>query len=253
MVSRQRLDQPGAVTGIARRLRSAERGANLGFSSITRGGMRVASADGLRVDTVAGGLPGLRVTGLQLVDGVLRITGTLEGSGTWTWSGPWNLVGNGTISGNVTATGTLTQNGTWNLVGNGKILGNVDVSGVLSIIAGGLIKIGTAMELTPAENGGAIKFDTGAVIESYGSGNGLRVRSSAGWQFYVGSNGYALNNPGVSNGASITAIGTQLLLGAAEIRVAANNLTLTSLPTAPAGTATVPLVTTAAGRIYKGS
>ncbi|WP_455904726.1 hypothetical protein [Microbacterium sp.] len=241
MVSRQRLDQPGAITGIARRLRSAERGANLGYSSITRGGMRVASADGLLVQTVAGGLPGLRVTGLEVVDGTLRVTGTLEGSGAWTWTGT------------LTQTGTTNLNGPWNLNGLGKIVGNTDISGILSLIAGGLIKVGTAMELSPAENGGSIKFDTGAVVESYGSGNGLRVRSSAGWQFYVGSNGYALNNPGVTNGASITAIGTQLLLGAAQIQIAANNLTLTSLPTVPAGTATVPLVTTAAGRIYRGS
>lgn len=241
MVSRQRLDQPGAITGIARRLRSAERGANLGYSSITRGGMRVASADGLLVQTVSGGLPGLRVTGLEVVDGTLRVTGTLEGSGAWTWTGT------------LTQTGTTNLNGPWNLNGLGKIVGNTDISGILSLIAGGLIKVGTAMELSPAENGGSIKFDTGAVVESYGSGNGLRVRSSAGWQFYVGSNGYALNNPGVTNGGSITAIGTQLLLGAAQISIAAANLTLSSLPTVPAGTATVPLVATAAGRIYRGS
>lgn len=173
MVSRQRLDQPGAVTGIARRLRSAERGANLGYSSITRGGMRVASADGLRVETVAGGLPGLRVTGLELVDGTLRVTGTLEGSGTWSWTGPWTLAGNGTISGNVTATGVLTQNGAWNLVGNGKILGSVDISGILSVIAGGLIKVG-AMTIDPAD-GGKITFPGGAQLRA-DVGDGIQLQ-----------------------------------------------------------------------------
>lgn len=166
MVARQRLDLPGAITGISKRLRAAESRASLGFSSITRGGMRVESAEGIRVNTVPGGAPGLRVTGLELVDGTLRVTGILEGVGTFVWSGPWDLAG------------------------NGKITGNVDLIGILKAgnvrIEDGKIYIGT-MVLDPTNHSGMITMPndgqvlaTGSNLELYGPNsaggrNGIRI------------------------------------------------------------------------------
>ncbi|MEI3845204.1 MULTISPECIES: hypothetical protein [unclassified Microbacterium] len=79
--------------------------------------MRVESAEGIRVNQVIGGDPGIRVTGLQLVDGTLRITGRLEGNGTIIWQG------------------TIDLQGPWKLTGNGQITGNVDITGILKLMS----------------------------------------------------------------------------------------------------------------------
>ncbi|WP_067198938.1 hypothetical protein [Microbacterium sp. XT11] len=227
MVARQRLDLPGATTGLQRRLQRQERNAPLGFSSITRGGLRVQSPDGIQVKTVTGGAPGMRVTGLQIVDGTLRITGTLEGGGTWVWSGtltqtgtsnlngPWNLNGPGTIAGDVTQTGNTTQQGNVNVTGGGKITaGNI--------------------EINPSANGGTIKVGGHSI---YVSGAVLTILHASG-------NQVVLNNGGVS-----------LVAGTKSLAVQTSGVSLNGLPTIPrasANNATVgSLYIDSAGQVYR--
>lgn len=151
-------------------------------SSITQGGLRVASANGILAQSVTGGNPAVRVTGLQVVDGVLRITGTLEGSGAWSWTGPWTLSGNGSITGDVTSTGTLTQNGPWNMNGAGNIAGNViqtgntDMTGNFTVGANGKITVGS-MVIDPT-NGGSVTFPGGAVVRASAGGGVAVVQGS---------------------------------------------------------------------------
>lgn len=183
MVSRQRLDQPGAITGIARRLRSAERGANLGYSSITRGGIRVESADGIQVRTVAGGAPGMRVTGLQVVDGTLRITGTLDGGGTWSWTGTLDQQGSTFLRGPVRITGA---NGTLEVEAETFLKGVATLSADLIVGSGGKItagnvtiepnKIVVAGGSSPATlQDGALSFGTGGKVEADTAIAGIRM------------------------------------------------------------------------------
>lgn len=206
MVSRQRLDLPGATTGVQRRVQRQERSAPLGFSSITRGGLRVQSADGIQVRTVAGGAPGMRVTGLQVVDGTLRITGTLEGGGTWTWTGA------------LTQTGTTNLNGPWNMNGAGTIAGNVtqtgntSMTGNFTVAAGGKITVGS-MTIDPSISGGAITFANGAQVFTDAS----TIQVFKGNSVMQVSNDYARIQYGGSvveisaNGIRTTGVGTKTL------------------------------------------
>lgn len=171
MVSRQRLDQPGAITGIARRLRSAERGANLGYSSITRGGMRVASADGLLVQTVPGGLPGLRITGLEVVDGTLRITGTVEGSGTFTWTGTLNQAGATNLRGPVAITG---ESGTLTVDAETLLRGITRMLNDLRVESGGKITV-TGGSSPATLQDGKLSFGTGGSVEADTGVGGVRM------------------------------------------------------------------------------
>lgn len=195
------LSDPWAeIRALKERVRILETATPLQDASVTRGRLRVASADGFVAEAVAGGAPAVRVTGLQVVDGVLRITGTLEGSGTWSWTGPWTLSGNGTISGNVTATGTLTQNGPWNMNGAGTIAGNVTQTGNttqqgnVNVTGGGKITVGS-MVLDPTVRGGSIKFSGGPEVYASGSELSLYTGGSGSFISLDGSRG-RLSGPG---------------------------------------------------------
>lgn len=215
------LSDPWAkIRALEERVRVLETATPLQDSSVTRGRLRVASADGFVAEAVAGGAPAVRVTGLQVVDGVLRVTGTLEGSGSWSWTGPWTLSGNGTISGNVTATGTLTQNGPWNMNGAGTIAGNVTQTGNTSqqgnvnVTGGGKITVGT-MVMNPAISGGAITFGNGAQVFTDAStiqvykGNGVVQVSDTEAKVQVGGTAVrVLSGQIFATGMATKAVGT---------------------------------------------
>ena len=194
-------------------------------SSITRGALRVASAEGLVVEGSA------KVTGKLAGSGTFAWTGpethagAITNAGTFTNNGPTNLKGAVDVTGNVTTSGTFTNNGTTNLNGT------TNVKGDLNVTAPGKVKVGTAIELDPAADGGAVKFSTGAKMIADTSANGAKVVSGGGWQMYVGANGYAMNNSGVSGGASVTGVGTSLFLGGAIVNIGGANLNLNNLPT----------------------
>lgn len=215
------LSDPWAeIRALKERVRILETATPLQDASVTRGRLRVASADGFVAEAVAGGAPAVRVTGLQVVDGTLRITGTLEGGGTWSWTGtltqtgttnlngPWNLNGAGNIAGNVTQTGNTTQQGNVNVTGGGKIT------------------VGS-MVLDPSSNGGSIQFSGGP--EVYASGGELSLYSGSGSFITLNGSSGKLNGPGakwfevnasnhrVVGVATKTAAETGLPAGAAHI------------------------------------
>lgn len=188
------LSDPWAeIRALKERVRILETATPLQDASVTRGRLRVASADGFVAEAVPGGAPAVRVTGLQVVDGVLRVTGTLEGGGTWSWSGtltqtgttnlngPWNLNGVGTIAGDVTATGTLTQNGPWNLVGLGTITGDVTQTGNttqqgnVTLTGGGKITVAGSDPIVIAQESGQAKIKVGSVGMIAGSDSGIQM------------------------------------------------------------------------------
>ena len=141
----------------ARRIQRLERQAALGFSSITRGSLRVASLEGLIVEGSE------RVTGILIVDGTLQVAGTQTVSGTlvvtggevitgtFTVNGPTTFNGNLTIAGATVITGTFQINGATTINGvtvvNGDmdINGTLDLSGTLNVTGGGKIQAGAVV------------------------------------------------------------------------------------------------------------
>lgn len=203
------LSDPWAeIRALKERVRILETATPLQDASVTRGRLRVASADGFVAEAVAGGAPAVRVTGLQVVDGTLRITGTLEGGGTWSWTGtltqtgttnlngPWNLNGAGNIAGNVTQTGNTTQQGNVNVTGGGKIT------------------VGS-MVIDPSIAGGAITFANGAQVFTNGStiqvykGNGVVQVSDTEVKMQVGGTTLRVTSGSIfGSGMGTKAVGT---------------------------------------------
>lgn len=122
-----------------KRLERLERGAPIGFSSISRGALRILSPEGLIVVGSAS-ISGLLTGDGELVwDGSITFTGpfTIDGTtvqnGDYTVNGPWHFVGDGDISGDVTMTGVFDLTGDANLSGTVTITGPLNVSGPLDI------------------------------------------------------------------------------------------------------------------------
>lgn len=179
MVKRDRLDDKDEVIrALIARVEKLERAANTGFTSITRGGLRVASAEGLTVQAVAGGVA-MRVTGVEVVDGTLRVTGTFD------------LDGTAQFDGTVVITGPLTINGATG------ITGNVDLTGNLNVVSSGRVKVG-GMTLDPAANGGSIDFGSGRTIYA---GSGTIGVYGAGGFFVINPSGIAMVH---TNGRSVS-------------------------------------------------
>lgn len=216
-------------------------------SSITQGGLRVASANGILAQSVAGGNPAVRVTGLQVVDGTLRITGTLEGGGTWTWTGtltqtgttnlngPWNMNGAGKIAGNVTQTGNTTQQGNVDVTGGGKITaGNVTVEP-------NKITVGAGSTAATLQNG-ELALSNGAKLAV-----GLTGGTSSIGLLPGGSADVSVN----TSTAWLRATGSSISVTTAIASITAPNIFMVNLPTgAPAGAKAV-LVDPLNGKFYR--
>lgn len=190
-------DAWGWVERLARRVDRLESGALLENSSITRGGMRIASNEGLRIEGSA------KVSGWLIVTGTARVTGRLEGSGTFDWTGPMNLQGAQTITGPTTFTGEMIVNGTWKLVGNGEITGNVDLKGILNLLrdllvkTGGKIVIEGADQIVLEQSGGVARMRMGA--SEIRGGDGIGLYSNGGPDVISTSAGLRIANlPSVS-------------------------------------------------------
>lgn len=170
----------------------------LGYSSITRGSLRVSSNEGLFVDGSA------KVDGWLIVTGTERVTGRLEGSGVFDWTGPMYLRGAQSVTGQVTFNGQMTVNGPWELVGAGEITGNVDLTGDIRVLSGGRILVGD-MVIDPS-GGGSVTFPGGAEV-SADPGGGIRMIQGAN-RVYVGSGLVSLQNG--SRSYSISASGHRM-------------------------------------------
>lgn len=132
MVYRDDSSLEAQLAEVLRRIRVLETQAPVGFTSVSRGALRILSPEGLIVVGTA------RVTGTQYVDG------RLEGDGVFDWSGAVWLRGSVMVPGNLTGVGSLLWSGPWEMRGNGDLTGNVALDGDLSlrngrIVAGSII------------------------------------------------------------------------------------------------------------------
>ena len=101
---------------LVKRVRRLEAGSPLGNSSITKGGLRIASQEGLTVEGSA------RVSGVLAVTGTENVSGTLNVTGPLTVTGATALNGNTTINGTLAVKGAATLENNLTLTGtNGKI------------------------------------------------------------------------------------------------------------------------------------
>ncbi|MDQ1206212.1 hypothetical protein [Microbacterium sp. SORGH_AS_0862] len=102
----------------------------LGHSSIHRGGIRVASAEGLLVQGSQRVSGTLIVSGEEYVEGVLNISGVLVVSGSTSITGPTQITGPFQVDGATVISGTTT------------ISGDVSLESDLIITASGAIRLG---------------------------------------------------------------------------------------------------------------
>jgi len=102
----------------------------LGHSSIHRGGIRVASAEGLLVQGSQRVSGTLIVSGEEYVDGVLNISGVLVVSGSTSITGPTQITGPFQVDGTTVISGTTT------------ISGDVSLESDLIITEDGSIRLG---------------------------------------------------------------------------------------------------------------
>lgn len=197
-------------------------------SSITQGGLRVASPNGILAQSVAGGGPAVRVTGLQIVDGVLRITGTIDGDGDFEWSGSIDQEGATNLRGPVAITGqsgTLTVDAETLLRGVTRMLADLRVENDGKITAG-------SMTIDPSANGGSVKFSGGPEI--YADGAQLSLYSGTGAFIELNGEMAKINGP-----------------GARWIEVNSAGVRFVALPTgAPAGAKAV-VMDPATGQLYR--
>jgi len=105
----------------------------VGHTSITRGGLRVASEEGLTVQGSQRVTGRLFVTGYEEVSGQLHITGSLVVSGNADVTGPMDVRGPLTVRGSTTFVGPLDVEGSTTFVGPLRIEGEVDVTGPFTV------------------------------------------------------------------------------------------------------------------------
>lgn len=148
-----------------RRLKRLERGNNLGYSSISEGSLRVASAEGLIVE------------GSQKIVGVLFGDGAIEWTGTARFSSPGTLEAGDSTFEDVKITQTLDVTAETTLRALVKLLSN------LQLESGGRITVLGAVNML-IENG-IISYASGATIA--GSAGGVAITSGGGAQMQVAS------------------------------------------------------------------
>jgi cytoskeletal protein CcmA (bactofilin family) len=127
---------------------SIVRSAPAGFTSISRGSLRILSPEGFFVGQAAS----------AMIDGLLKVLGTLEVTGTFTLSGIGRVAGSFTITGPFTVegktsmTGNFTSTGEFTLNGPFHINGATDLNGTLTVHPSGKITIEGPSPIT-LENG----------------------------------------------------------------------------------------------------
>lgn len=116
-----------------RQLRILQVATPLQNSSISRGSLRVASAEGLIVEGSQRVSGTLLVTGTEEVDGLLRVTGTLITDGNVQINGPTQITGNTDIDGDTTVNGQMDINGPMSINGDTDVTGQMNVTGPMNI------------------------------------------------------------------------------------------------------------------------
>ena len=200
------------------RLRRVELAFSMGSTGIEHGTFRVGG------------------TASQVFDssGTLTINGTCTGSGAWTWTGPMSLSGTQTVTGNINSTGTTSLNGSTYLNGPSYLVGNVTVNGPTSIAgtlsvtnattlsgaltvsgattlnsnltvgSGGLISVGSGLQLQPlGAGGGAINFlPSGSISAGLGKINLISPDLTS--QVTIGASGTVISGSITNSGIGAT-------------------------------------------------
>lgn len=230
MVARDDL-RTSELQKLARRVDQLARKVTTGFSSITRGQLRIASNEGLLVQGSAKIEGWLVVTGTERVTGTLSVDGHLVVGGDMDFTGPMVVKGTAKFSGKLDVTGPTTITGTLDVSGGTRLRGRTTVESDLAVVAGGRVKVGSSMTLNPDANGGSMQFASGG-----------QVRSDATSTFLVH------DNVGVIASASdVTLVG-----GVSRVRVSAAGIQLFGVPKAArAGIASGGLWRDASGSIFE--
>lgn len=125
MVARDDL-RTSELQKLARRVDQLARKVTTGFSSITRGQLRIASNEGLLVQGSA------KIEGWLIVTGTERVTGTLSVEGHLVVGGDMDFTGPMVVKGTAKFTGPLSIDGPTKIKGDTDITGDVTTSGKFS-------------------------------------------------------------------------------------------------------------------------
>lgn len=195
----------GDFPDLLRRVRTLETATPLNNASIGRNGLRVYDGGVITIEngglhvtgsaTIIGALNAdgtINMSGIFIASGEMRLNGSTVATGDFTISGPLLVDGNTTfngeldINGPLTVTGDTKLDGKTDIGGNTTVTGDLDVKGPLDVTgtldikgkstlqndltvqAGGKIKVGANMTLTPAAGGGSVEFANGTGISSSG-------------------------------------------------------------------------------------
>jgi len=156
----------GELADILRRLRILETASPLQNASIGEDGLRVYNGG---VITIENG--GLTVTGTA------TITGTLQADGTITFTGTFNQSGPTTFTGDTKLNGPTHINGATDIKGALSVEGVSTLKGDLNVTTG-KVKVGSALTIDPAVDGGGLSFSSGAKLANYAGGIALQSGSS---------------------------------------------------------------------------
>lgn len=184
-----------------------------GFTSITRGSLRVASEDGLIVEGTALVTGLLRVIGRVLVQGL----GILEVSSLIDLTGMLRVLGEILVpDGGKITVGDIRIEGGKIYVGEGA--NQIVIDGTTGQITAG------GMTIDPDDAGGSILFPGGAKVTGNDGSPGVKLESGAAWAANIAQNGIRL--AGDVGGASLTLTAALLALGAPRIQISADELVL---------------------------
>jgi hypothetical protein len=172
------------IPELLRRIERLERASPVNNTAIGRDGIEVY--DGGVINISNGGLNVVgsgTFTGTLYANGTIAFTGTLTQSGPSTFTGDTSLNGPTHINGATDITGNTTVTGDFTVNGPMKTTGTLSVEGVTTLkndlnVTTGKVKVGSAMTLDPATDGGGISFSTGAKLSNASGGIGLQMGSA---------------------------------------------------------------------------
>ena len=144
-------DELGAFV---RRTRALETQAPVGFTSVTKGRLRVASAEGLVVEGSQRISGTSTVTGTQTVSGTQAVSGTQDVTGALNVSGPQTISGGGTLN---VGTLTISPTGPW---GSKFAAPNLDFDSTSARFTGEILSFGGAsfFGLPPTTNAANLRM-----------------------------------------------------------------------------------------------
>ena len=159
----------GELADILRRLRILETASPLQNASIGEDGIRVYGGGVINIEN-----GGLVVNGTATIHGVLNADGTINFTGPVTISGPLTISGATDITGNTTVAGDLDVDGPMTTTGTLSVEGVTTLKNDLNVTTG-KVRVGSALTIDPAVDGGGLSFSSGAKLSNSSGGIGLQL------------------------------------------------------------------------------